>query len=309
MDDDGAPALRDNLHMLGDFLRAKRRVIRPDRNGASLTRRRLVPGLSRDEVAAIADIGTTWYARLEAGRIPKPTLATITAVSDALELDEAERQFVMDLAGLTPRSARRGLSNSNLHSLTALIDPTQFASLSLWDRYLSPLGCNDVADAMYGNSEELDPIKRHPLVRLPQPRTIAFFGAAYENYARDLVGMFRRAYVSGEAPPHARAVFAAAHDIPIFTKYWDQHVVARSVTNGHDVFERHHWIVGSFRATAIDLFINEDETVLRIVAPADDESRSKFAQLAKLGTNTAAGLSLLAHDKLKNGSAIIRAIP
>jgi hypothetical protein len=295
--------------MLGDFFRAKRRVLRPERNGGSLTRRRLVPGLSRDEVAAIADIGTTWYARLEAGRIAKPTLATITAVSAALELDDAERQFVLDLAGLLPRTSSPGLSISDLSSLTALMDPSQFASLSLWDRYLSPLGCNSVADAMFGHSNEPSAFERHPLIRLPHERTIAFFGAEYETYAHNIVGMFRRAYVGGDAPPHARAVFATAHDIPIFKKYWDQQVVARSLSNDHGTFERHHWIVGTYRATAVDLVVNEDETRLRIIAPADDDSRAKFAHLATLGTNSATGLSLLAHEKLKNGSAIILATP
>jgi transcriptional regulator with XRE-family HTH domain len=308
MEKDGVPALRDDLHALGDFLRAKRRVLRPNRNGGSITRRRLVPGLSRDEVAAIADIGTTWYARLEAGRIAKPTLATITAVSEALELDQAERRFVLDLAGLLPRTARPGLSITDARSLTALMDSSQFASLSLWDRYLSPLGCNNVADAMYGLSEEPIALERHPIIRLPRERTIAFFGAAYETYARDLVGMFRRAHAGGDAPPHARAVLAAARDIPIFKKYWDQHVVARSATNNRDMFERHHWIVGTYRATAVDLIVNEEET-LRIVAPADDQSRAKFAHLATLGTNTATGLFALAHEGLKNGSAIILPTP
>ena len=97
---------RGNLRELGNFLRARRRTISPEENGLPTTRRRLVPGLSRDETAALADIGSSWYARLEAGRVAQPTLATMRAIARALRLDPYEERFVLELAGLLPANAR-----------------------------------------------------------------------------------------------------------------------------------------------------------------------------------------------------------
>ena len=276
----------DQLRALGDFFRAKRRTMSPDLRGVVTTRRRLVPGLSRDEVAAIADIGTTWYARLEAGRVAKPTLATIRAVSTALELNDAEHRFVLGLAGLLPPITSGSPGAVALASLAALVHEPSLVALSIWDRFLTPTGWNNVADAMYGFSVRSTAIERHPVLRLEDPQTIAFFGAHHESYARNLVGMFRRAYVGGEPPAHARHVYAVAQSIALFRKYWDQHVVSDAVTDPNLPFERHHWIVGRFTATSTDLVINDEHTLLRILAPTDDTSREAFARLATLGTSS-----------------------
>ena len=286
MDSNGDGASREDLRALGDFLRAKRRTVEPGPNAASRARRRLVPGLSRDEAASMAEIGTSWYARLEAGRVAKPTLSTIRAVSAALHLNDAEQRFVLNLAGLLPRVSNGGLARGSLDPIVTLIANREPVSLSLWDRFLSPLAWNDVADAMYGLSSTNSELERHPIVRLSNEQTIAYFGEHFEDYARNLVGMFRRAFTGGEPTAHAREVYAVAMTIPIFQKYWDQQVVAGAVTNGEVVFVRHHWLVGDYRARSTDLLMNDDNVLLRIVAAADEASRAKFGLLAARGTSS-----------------------
>jgi hypothetical protein len=286
MDSNGDGKSRTELRALGDFLRAKRRTVEPGHNGTSRARRRLVPGLSRDEAASMADIGTSWYARLEAGRVAKPTLSTIRAVSAALQLNDAEQRFVLNLAGLLPRASTEGPASGSLTPIVALIANRDPVSLSLWDRFLSPLAWNDVADAMYGFSEVQSELERHPIVRLANEQVIAFFGDRYEEYARNLVGMFRRAFTGGEPTAHAREVYALALMIPIFQKYWDQQVVSSGVTITEAAFVRHHWLVGDYRATSADLLMNDENVLLRIISPTDDESRAKFALLAARGTSS-----------------------
>ncbi len=286
MDSNGDGKSRADLRALGDFLRAKRRTVEPGQNGISRARRRLVPGLSRDEAASLADIGTSWYARLEAGRVAKPTLSTIRAVSTALQLNDAEQYFVLNLAGLLPRISNGAPASETLSPLVALIANREPVSLSLWDRFLSPLGWNDVADAMYGFSETNSELERHPIVRLSNEQTIAFFGPHFETYARNLVGMFRRAFTGGEPTAHAREVYAIALTIPVFQKYWDQQVVADAVTDSEAPFVRHHWLVGDYTAMSTELLTHDDGVLLRIVAAADDQSRAKFALLAARGTSS-----------------------
>jgi transcriptional regulator with XRE-family HTH domain len=88
------------LKELGDFLRAKRHALSPEQCGIETTRRRLSPGLSRYEAASFANIGSSWYARLEAGRVLHPTPATMRALARALQLTRSEARHMFALAGL-----------------------------------------------------------------------------------------------------------------------------------------------------------------------------------------------------------------
>jgi transcriptional regulator with XRE-family HTH domain len=277
------------LRELGDFLGAKRRQVAYE--GRSSTRRRLVPGLSRDETATLADIGASWYARLEAGRIDQPTLDTVLAVCRALQLSAAETAYALNLAGLVLHLPAETPDNA-FRPISALLLDAEPMAITLWDRYLFPIGWNAIAEAMHGFGEFPDPAARHPIAHLENQKIIDFFGEAHELYARNLVGMFRRVYASGVAPAAATTVYENARDVPIFRKYWDQHVVAESVTDPHVPFVRHHWLVGTYEATSTDLRLTGGEGFLRIVASADDASRSKFDLLRTMGRSSLDTFSL-----------------
>jgi transcriptional regulator with XRE-family HTH domain len=63
-----------------------------------------VPGLRREEVAVLAGVSTDWYTRLEKGYITGVSEDVLEAVARALQLDEAERVHLFNLA----RAARPG---------------------------------------------------------------------------------------------------------------------------------------------------------------------------------------------------------
>jgi transcriptional regulator with XRE-family HTH domain len=63
-----------------------------------------VAGLRREEVAVLAGVSTDWYTRLEKGHISGVSDDVLDAVAGALQLDEAERAHLFDLA----RAARPG---------------------------------------------------------------------------------------------------------------------------------------------------------------------------------------------------------
>ncbi len=60
--------------------------------------RRRVRGLRRDEVAALANIGLSWYTMLEQGRVENVSPRTLSAVARALRLSGVERQHLTALA-------------------------------------------------------------------------------------------------------------------------------------------------------------------------------------------------------------------
>jgi len=85
---------------LGHFLRERRASLTPEQVGISSQRGRRTPGLRREEVAFLADIGVKWYARLEAGDDIHPSEATLTGIAVALRLSTTEFEYMLDLAGL-----------------------------------------------------------------------------------------------------------------------------------------------------------------------------------------------------------------
>jgi transcriptional regulator with XRE-family HTH domain len=72
---------------LGEFLRARRALVRPEDVGLQAAGRRRVPGLRREELATLAGISSDYYLRLEQGRDQHPSPQVIDAVARALQLD------------------------------------------------------------------------------------------------------------------------------------------------------------------------------------------------------------------------------
>src|SRR5580658_9551861 len=85
------------------FLRARRALLTPEAMGLPRGPRRLTPGLRREELAAIAGVGVTWYTWLEQGREINVSDDTLERVSRALKLSPSDRAYLFTLVGLPVR--------------------------------------------------------------------------------------------------------------------------------------------------------------------------------------------------------------
>lgn len=92
----------ERRRQLAAFLRARRESLDPQRLGLPRTGRRRTPGLRREEVAMLADVGVTWYTWLEQGRDVNPSPTVLEAVAGALQCSPLETRHLFVLAGLTP---------------------------------------------------------------------------------------------------------------------------------------------------------------------------------------------------------------
>ncbi|SUX86809.1 Uncharacterised protein [Citrobacter koseri] len=92
----------DNRKQLGAFLRARRESLDPQRMGLPRVGRRRTPGLRREEVAMLAEVGVTWYTWLEQGREVNPSESVLVGVANALQCSPLETRHLFVLAGLTP---------------------------------------------------------------------------------------------------------------------------------------------------------------------------------------------------------------
>jgi transcriptional regulator with XRE-family HTH domain len=100
----------DSQGDIREFLSSRRARLTPDKAGLPAyggTRR--VPGLRREEVAMLAGVSVDYYNRLERGRISGASDSVLEALAGALQLDEAERVHLFDLArrSTASRPARR----------------------------------------------------------------------------------------------------------------------------------------------------------------------------------------------------------
>lgn len=87
---------------VGEFLRARRAQVTPEQVGLPTTGRRRVPGLRREEVAALAGLSVDYYVRLEQGRERHPSTQVLTSIADALQLDHDAHVHLFRIAGFTP---------------------------------------------------------------------------------------------------------------------------------------------------------------------------------------------------------------
>jgi len=87
---------------LAAFLLAHRQRLSPDEVGLPSGGRRRTPGLRREEVAALAGVGLTWYTWLEQGRDIGVSASFLDNLARVLKLDAAERRHLFLLAHQRP---------------------------------------------------------------------------------------------------------------------------------------------------------------------------------------------------------------
>jgi len=136
-----------------EFLATRRAKITPDQAGMPLYGgRRRVPGLRREEVAMLADVSIDYYTRLEKGNVAGVSDEVLGAVARALQLDEAERAHLFDLARAArprrPPARQRGKQRVQA-SVQHILDSTATAAAFVRNGRLDLLAANALARALY----------------------------------------------------------------------------------------------------------------------------------------------------------------
>ena len=151
-------ATDERRHELSDFLRTRRAKIVPSDVGLADGARRRTPGLRREEVALLANIGATWYTRLEQGLPINVSADVLASISRALRLTSDERRHLYLLAGLpltvAPQDEER-VSELVLRVLSALEPSPAYVRGRRWD----VLAWNRSADALADFSSATGPAR------------------------------------------------------------------------------------------------------------------------------------------------------
>ncbi|EIW16476.1 MULTISPECIES: helix-turn-helix transcriptional regulator [Pelosinus] len=83
---------------LGEFLRATRERLTPEQVGLPSYGRRRTPGLRREEVAHLANVGVSWYTSIEQGKDVHPSHQVLESLATALRLSDDERRYLFLLS-------------------------------------------------------------------------------------------------------------------------------------------------------------------------------------------------------------------
>jgi transcriptional regulator with XRE-family HTH domain len=142
----------DGSNALGEFLRARRALVRPADVGLPGGGLRRVPGLRREEVAMLAGISSDYYLRLEQGRDRNPSVQVLEAVARVLRLDADATAHLVGLAQGRPAPVRSGRRSRQVPaSLLQLIDGWPRTAAYIQNRYTDCLAANALATALTPN--------------------------------------------------------------------------------------------------------------------------------------------------------------
>ncbi|WP_318199666.1 helix-turn-helix transcriptional regulator [Streptomyces sp. SCL15-4] len=147
----------DNQAEVREFLTSRRAKITPELAGLPSGSRRRVPGLRRSEVAALADVSVEYYAKLERGNLAGVSPAVLEAVARALQLDDAERAHLLNLAHAADGSdaltrPRRRTAQWKAHrSLQWVLDAVTAGPAFVRNGRMDLLAANELARAFYAD--------------------------------------------------------------------------------------------------------------------------------------------------------------
>ncbi|WP_204006342.1 helix-turn-helix transcriptional regulator [Virgisporangium aurantiacum] len=139
---------------LGEFLRARREVARPEdfglpQPGSAEPGRRRTPGLRREEVALLAGISADYYVRLEQGRDKHPSEPVISALARVYALNDEGMAHLRKLARPESRRRRRPVRVERVApSLVRLLEAWPDTPAMVVGRYLDVLANNRLAAAV-----------------------------------------------------------------------------------------------------------------------------------------------------------------
>jgi transcriptional regulator with XRE-family HTH domain len=258
----------DNRAEIREFLASRRARISPAEAGlpaAGADRR--VPGLRREELAALAGVSLSYYIRLERGHATGVSDSVLDSIARALRLDDAERAHLAALARAdsaarhSPPSAPSGpqLRPAVQRMLAAMTSVPAYVANSRLD----VIGANDLARAafwpMLDSGAVPTNLVRYAFIDVPD----ASAWPDWDAIADDLVAKLRAA--TGR-DPHDKALTGLADELvaasPEFRRRWDSRNV---LGHGSGVMRCKHPAVGELVLSYETLgFVTEPGLVLRI---------------------------------------------
>jgi transcriptional regulator with XRE-family HTH domain len=263
---------------LGEFLRARRGLVRPGSDLAPVDRRRRVTGLRREEVALLAGVSVDYYVRLEQGRERHPSAQVVESLARALELDDDATAHLHELA--RPLVQRRGQAPHRERVSTHLVQMMEGwhrTPAVILGRCLTVLAANDLGRALFAGHTHSDDLVR--LVFL-DPDAREFYPEWERAAANTVAGLRAAVGLDRDDPALIELVGELSAKSEPFRRLWARHDIRQKT---HDVKRFHHPVVGDLTLSYEALTVNSAPGQQLVVYQAEPGSPSEQA-LALLGS-------------------------
>lgn len=227
---------RERREALAAFLRTRRGRLQPADVGLPVRNRRRTPGLRREEVAELANIGVSWYTLLEQGQDVHPSRQVLSSLAQALRLTTAEEQHLFLLAYGEKPVKRLTEGEQATPALQRVVDSLNPHPAFLVGLRWEALTWNRAAELVFRIHEPCPPHSRNIIWRFFQPEISTFY-VGWEKQAPGLVAQFRADYARYPGDASFREIIEdLQRDSPQFCQWWEQQNV-RSLADGPRVIQ------------------------------------------------------------------------
>lgn len=297
----------DNQKETRAFLTSRRARISPEQAGLPAyggTRR--VPGLRRGEVAMLAGVSIEYYTRLERGNLAGVSEDVLEAVAGALQLDEAERAHLSDLArtaAVGSKARRRPVPKQLIRPGVQLaLNAITGAPAYIGNGRLDILAANPLGYALYSDmyANPARPANHARFIFLDN-RSRTFY-PNWERAANDTVAVL---HTTAGRDPYDRALTDLIGELSTrsdeFRTRWAAHNVRQHFTGAKHF---HHPVVGDLHLLFEALALSADAGLSLYVfspepgSPSDDAIRLLASWAA---TNQQAAPAEPAHSPAEAG--------
>jgi len=280
----------DNRMQIREFLASRRARITPEQAGLpGYGGNRRVTGLRREEAALLAGVSIDYYVRLERGHLAGASDAVLDGVARALQLDDAERDHLFDLARAserTPARQRRSRESGVSASVQRVLDAITDAPAWVRNARHDMLAANRMARALYAPllADPRRPANNARFVYL-DPASGDFF-TDWDRAADDIAAMLRS---EAGRNPYDRKLVELIGELSTrsenFRARWAAHNV-RFHRTGHK--KLHHPVVGDLDLSfeAMELPSRPGLTMLVYTAPKDSPTADSLTLLASWAATT-----------------------
>jgi transcriptional regulator with XRE-family HTH domain len=258
---------------LGQYLRARRELVRPEDVGLTRFGRRRVPGLRREELATLAGISSDYYLRLEQGRDRHPSPEVVDALARALQLDEDATAHLHSLSRAT--ASRRCPPNRERAPawIERLIMSWPTTPALVHDRHLDVLAANALASALVPHFRPGVNLVRELFL---DPEVCKVFIDCDAIFHAGVAGLRALAGPDLDDPRLAELVAELSACSDRFRRLWARHDVRGKPSESHTI---DHPRVGLLTVYPERLAIASADGQILIVYHADADSTSERALL------------------------------
>jgi transcriptional regulator with XRE-family HTH domain len=214
-----------NSNELGEFLRARRAALDPQRVGIPDDGRlRRVAGLRREELAQLAHVSVDYVVRLEQGRSRRASRPVLDALADALQLAADERDYLFTVADVVPGTSARQPTRVS-PQLRQLLDTMHDVPAMVLGRTMDVLAWNRAAVALLTDFESLALARRNLIWLTFLDKDFRALYADWPRAARECVAVLRME--AGRSPDDLalKALIGELNSDADFRTWWDAHEV------------------------------------------------------------------------------------